>query len=308
MTAVTSITNPVTVVQATGTSLHTVVDSGTITAVTSITNPVTVAQATATSLKAEVIGAGTAGTANAGVVTVQGIAAMTPLLVTPAANSAVNLAQLDGNTVSTGNGGTGTGVLRVAQVNDGTGVLATVTNVATIGTSVTPGTAAANLGKAEDSGHTTADVGVFALAVRQDSPDTAVTNTTADYSQVSVSSTGALRNAPMSEDFAALANGPQVKKYYANTGAVTDGIVWSPASGKRWYVTDLVMTTSAAATVTFEDDKAGGDEIVLAGDFAANSGLSSHFQTPLYSGEDAADLLVTTSAGNIKITITGYEI
>ncbi len=308
VTAVTSITNPVTVVQATGTSLHTVVDSGTITAVTSITNPVTVAQATATSLKAEVIGAGTAGTANAGVVTVQGIAAMTPLLVTPAANSAVNLAQLDGNTVSTGNGGTGTGVLRVAQVNDGTGVLATVTNVATIGTSVTPGTAAANLGKAEDSGHTTADVGVFALAVRQDSPDTAVTNTTADYSQVSVSSTGALRNAPMSEDFAALANGPQVKKYYANTGAVTDGIVWSPASGKRWYVTDLVMTTSAAATVTFEDDKAGGDEIVLAGDFAANSGLSSHFQTPLYSGEDAADLLVTTSAGNIKITITGYEI
>ena len=37
-------------------------------------------------------------------------------------------------------------------------------------TSVTPGTAASSLGKAEDGGHTTGDVGVMALAVRTDSP------------------------------------------------------------------------------------------------------------------------------------------
>lgn len=175
-------------------------------------------------------------------------------------------------------------------------------------TSIIPGTGATNQGKAEDGAHTTGDTGVFALGVRQDTPNTATTNTDADYSQISTSSTGAVRTAPMSEDFAALANGPQVKKYYTNAGAVTDGIVWSPAAGKRWYVTDMIINTSAAATVTFEDDKAGGDEVVMKFEFAANAGIAHNFTTPLFSGEDAADLLVTTSAGNCYITVVGYEI
>lgn len=174
--------------------------------------------------------------------------------------------------------------------------------------SIVPGTGATNLGKAEDGGHTSGDVGVFALAVRNDTPNTAVSNTNADYSQISTSSTGALRMAPPAEDFAALANGPSVKKYYTNAGAVTDGIVWSPAGGTRWYVTDIFIGVSAACTVTLEDDKAGGDEAVFKMEFAANSGWSHGFETPLFSGEDAADLLVTTSAGNVYITITGYEI
>ncbi len=62
----------------------------------------TVVQGTATNLKAEVIGAGAAGTANTGVVTIQGIAGMTKVLVTPDANSAVNLAQVGGTTVVNG--------------------------------------------------------------------------------------------------------------------------------------------------------------------------------------------------------------
>lgn len=45
---------------------------------------------------------------------------------TPGTTNAVSIAQLGANTVSTGNGGTGTGVLRVAQVSDGTGRLATL--------------------------------------------------------------------------------------------------------------------------------------------------------------------------------------
>lgn len=204
--------------------------------------------------------------------------------------------------------GTATGALRVELPTNGTGVIATVTNVATIGTSVTPGTAASNLGKAEDAGHSSADVGVMLLGVRDDSPDTARADTDNDYVPLSVTSTGALRIAPPAEDFAVLANGPHVKKYYTNSGAVTDGIVWSPAAGKRWYVTDIICNVSAACTVTFEDDKAGGDEVVGKFEFAANSGFAHPFKTPWFSGEDAADLLVTTSAGNIYITITGYEI
>jgi hypothetical protein len=100
------------------------------------------------------------------------------------------------------------------------------------------------------------------------------------------------------------------KKYYTNAGAVTDGIVWSPAAGKRWHVVSMYLNVSAAATVTLEDDKAGGDEAIWKGEYAANSGVTIYFgeKYPLASGEDAADLIVTTSAGNIYCTVTGYEI
>lgn len=100
------------------------------------------------------------------------------------------------------------------------------------------------------------------------------------------------------------------RKYYTSAGAATDGIVWSPAAGKRWHVVALHFQVSAAATVTFEDDKAGGDDPVLKGEYPANGGEFLVFpeKYPMASGEDAADLLVTTSAGNIYITAVGYEI
>jgi hypothetical protein len=101
-----------------------------------------------------------------------------------------------------------------------------------------------------------------------------------------------------------------VKKYYTHAGAVTDGIVWSPASGKRWHIVSMYLQTSAEATITIEDDKSGGDEVVWKGEFADNQGMTINFSEkyPLASGEDAADLIITTSAGNIYVTITGYEI
>lgn len=99
-----------------------------------------------------------------------------------------------------------------------------------------------------------------------------------------------------------------VKKYYTNAGAVTDGIIWSPAAGKRWYVTDIFIQVSAAATVTLEDDLAAGDSAIWKAELAANSGWSHSFNTPWFSGEDAADLIITTSAGNVYVTAVGYEI
>lgn len=109
-------------------------------------------------------------------------------------------------------------------------------------------------------------------------------------------------------DYELAGNTLHVKKYYTNAGAVTDGIIWSPAAGKRWYVTDLIINVSAAATVTLEDDLTAGDSAVMKFELAANSGIAHSFNTPLYSGEDAADLLITTTAGNVYVTVTGYEV
>lgn len=71
-----------------------------------------------------------------------------------------------------GNGAAAT-AQRVTLANDSTGVLATVSTVTTVTTltgttTLTPGTGAANLGKAEDAAHASGDTGVFALAVRND--------------------------------------------------------------------------------------------------------------------------------------------
>lgn len=104
---------------------------------------------------------------------------------TPGTTNAVSVAQLGANTVSTGNGVSGTGVLRVAQVSDGTGVLA---SVGTISTSVTPGTAAANLGKAEDAAHASGDTGVFVLGVSNEAQSTR--NADSDYSIIATDTKG----------------------------------------------------------------------------------------------------------------------
>lgn len=173
-------------------------------------------------------------------------------------------------------------------------------------TSVVPGTSATNLGKAEDAGHNSGDTGVMALGVRVDSPNATVA-AAGDYHYVATDLVGGVRTALYETDFAVLGT-KHVKKYYTNSGAVTDGIVWSPAANTRWYVTDIFINVSAAATVTLEDDLSGGDSPVWKAELAANSGWSHQFQTPLFSGEDAADLLVTTSAGNVYIMVTGYEI
>jgi hypothetical protein len=58
--------------------------------------------------------------------------------------------------------------------------------------SVIPGTAATNLGKAEDAAHTTGDTGVMALVVRSDAGGTLV-SLDGDYSPLQVDAAGALR-------------------------------------------------------------------------------------------------------------------
>src|SRR3990167_2095597 len=100
------------------------------------------------------------------------------------------------------------------------------------------------------------------------------------------------------------------KKYYTSAGAVTDGIIWSPAAGKRWHIHTIYINVSAAATVTLEDDLTAGDSAIWKGELAANSGVVLTFpeKYPWASSEDASDLLVTTNAGNIYITCSGFEI
>lgn len=80
------------------------------------------------------------------------------------------------------NGTSDTTVQRVTIASDSSG------NIATIGTSVTPGTGATNLGKAEDQQHVTGDVGVMSLAVRSDTAS--AKGADGDYHPILVDSAG----------------------------------------------------------------------------------------------------------------------
>ncbi len=64
--------------------------------------------------------------------------------------------------------------------------------ISSVTTSVTPGTAATNLGKAEDAGHTSGDVGVMALAVRNDAGGT-LAGTDLDYAPLQLDASGNVR-------------------------------------------------------------------------------------------------------------------
>jgi len=75
-------------------------------------------------------------------------------------------------------------------VNVGSMPAITGTVTANLGTG---GTGATSLGKAEDAVHATGDVGVMALAVRQDS-EASLVSASGDYSPLSVDSTGKLRS------------------------------------------------------------------------------------------------------------------
>jgi hypothetical protein len=78
-----------------------------------------------------VTGSGTAGTAASGVVTIQGIASMTPVKVDPSGGTgAVNVTQFGGNNVVTGTGTSGAGIPRVTVSSDSS--LTSVTTVSTV--------------------------------------------------------------------------------------------------------------------------------------------------------------------------------
>lgn len=135
---------------------------------------------------------------------------------------------------------------------------------------------------------------------------TPTANTDGDVTPLITNSLRELRMAYPESDLA-LAATTHVKKYYTAT-TPTDGIIWSPAAGKRWYLTLLAINLTAASTVTVEDDLGAGDSVVYKAAFAANSGVVLPFPTPMFSGEDAADLIVTSTAGDIYVTAVGYEI
>lgn len=199
----------------------------------------------------------------------------------------------------------------IGDVDIASGTITTITNVVHVddnsGTLTVDNAGLTSLNGAISGSEVQVDI-VGALPAGSNAIGKLAANSGVDIGDVTVNNatTTPVYTFPSDFEFAGVTT--HAKKYYTNAGAVTDGVVWSPAAGKRWYVTDIIINVSAAATVTLEDDLTAGDSAVFKAELAANSGIAHSFITPLFSGEDAADLLITTSAGNVYVTVTGYEI
>lgn len=236
----------------------------------------------------------------------------------------------DTSNLSVVGGGTEATALRVTIANNSTGVLSIDDNGAAI---TVDGTVTADLSATDNAvlddiasklATIDADTSALAAGVSTEYQVDVVgalpagtnaigklaANSGVDIGDVTLTAGTAAIGTLLPPDIDVTAHTNYAKKYYTNAGAATDGIIWSPAAGKRWHVINLFINVSAAATVTLEDDKAGGDEVVMKMELAANSGILIPFgeKYPLASGEDAADLLITTSAGNVYVTATGYEV
>ncbi len=231
---------------------------------------VTATSATASNLKAQVVGAGSAGTADAGVLTVQGIASMTKLLVTPdsvalPSNQSVNISQINAVTPLMGAGNTGTGSLRVTVATDqavipisdnsasltvdqptGTNLhtvvdSGTITTVTTLTgtTTLTPGTGATNLGKAEDAAHSSGDAGVFSLAVSNENL-TAFGAASGDYAPKAVNRYGQqyVTAPPPSH---ASSNGTPIT-------ATTTSVIAAPSAGNHLRVVRIFFSNGGATS------------------------------------------------------------
>lgn len=108
----------------------------------------------------------------------------------------VNAAQVAGTATSVNAGNADAGTQRVVIATNQSSLTVGTHAVTQSGTwnigTVAPGTAATNLGKAEDAVHASGDVGVMALTVRNDNAATDLTSATGDYSAQAVDVKGSV--------------------------------------------------------------------------------------------------------------------
>lgn len=222
----------------------------------------------------------------------------------------------------------GTGIVGLAAGTNAIGKLAANSgvdigdvDVTTVGT-ITPGTGATALGKAIDSAVGATDTGVAALAKRLDTPAT-LTPASGDYVPLQVNSVGA--QFVVSIPHLGLNGDPFTytwKRHTAST-AQTGTAIWTPGGGKKVVVTLVQIgvggTTAGTLTLWFGASgdttyTAGTDQPIFEHEFAPSATLKPGViigNGTGIVGMGAADEILritTTNSLTQTIVVHGYEI
>jgi hypothetical protein len=92
---------------------------------------------------------------------------------------------------------------------------------------------------------------------------------------------------------------------YATLSAITETILWTPTTGKKWVITDIVISSTATTLVTFRDESAGTTFMI--GRCTASYPFVSNQLTPIVSAGINRNLTVQSSVITAYITVIGYE-
>lgn len=156
---------------------------------------------------------------------------------------------------------------------------------------VVPGTAATNLGKAEDAAHSSGDTGVFVLSVRDDAP-ASTAGAEADYAALLTDSTGRLHvNSTLNSD-AILTAGVANTPLFAVIDAATSGdnTLIAAVASKKIRVLSLFLVSAGTVNVRFESG-ASGTALTGQMNLVANTGFVLPFN-PCGWFETAANTLL----------------
>lgn len=163
----------------------------------------------------------------------------------------------------------------------------TITTVSTLTgtTTLTPGTGATNLGKAEDAAHTTGDVGVMGLTVRQDTA-AALAGTDGDYQPPITDASGRMH--------------VNVGTSVLPTGAAT--AAKQPALGTAGTASSDVITVQGVAAMTALKTDGSGVTQPVSGTVTANLGTAGTAGTSVGKAEDA-----THTSGDTGVMALGVR-
>jgi len=185
--------------------------------------------------------------------------------------------------VATGDG-TKTNALRVVLATDG---------------AVVPGTGATNLGKAEDAAHGDGDVGVMALAIRDDTIG-AMSGTEHDYEPLHTNKNGAL--------YVETVPGAAWYANYDGTAAQTNyQLKAAPGAGLSLYVTDIMVTNDSTAAITIKFlDGSGGTNLTGTHKVPTDGGFVLNLRTPIKLTANTALCFTSTDTSNYSVFVAGY--
>lgn len=176
--------------------------------------------------------------------------------------------------------------------------------VSNVTTSVTPGTSAAHLGKAEDAAHSSGDTGVMALAVRNDA-EAALTGTDGDYAPIAVGAAGRVRVSPSTLDAASLADATaNPTTTHAAADIMTfNGTTWDRARGDITNGLDVDVTRVVPGTGTNELGKRE-DTAHVTGDVGVMA-LTVRQNTPAALAGPSGDYqpLITDGVGRLWVRV-----
>lgn len=283
---------------------------------------------------------GTAGTASTDVITIQGIASMTKLLVTPdsvalPANQSVNVAQINGVTPLMGAGNTGTGSPRVTIATDQAALPVTESGTWTVQPGNTANTTAwkvdnsavtqpVNLtqvagGTAINSGVTGSQAVGGCVATNVATPCNPMNLGAQAVSSENVAATTA-REVQLVADLV----GKLIVLPYSNpenfvsgvitsamTGTTSTSLVAAPASGLRNYITTIVCSNAHATVGTdiIIQDGNGGTTFGLIPAAAVYGGAVVSLPVPLRQPTTATAVYVAnvTTGASTKCMAVGYK-